>query len=191
MVRNACQDSTYTDPDFFLVHQYVIPSSTYSARKCGKENSEIWTGIVQVNFNSEAEYSRKASYGAIGSFNSLEKILKEYWSESSNSLKITFPPKTTLLTPSSPCQTSALCYLSLVHFTTLTLIFSLTLKAKRPHVLKEAFQHSWLQRRRCQLFQHWQNLPLKERKEERVSSHKPSQDSTEEGNFNRRTNISK
>lgn len=76
MVRNACQDSTYTDPDFFLVHQYVIPSSTYSARKCGKEDSETWTGIVQVNFNSEAEYSRKASYGAIGSFNSLEKNIK-------------------------------------------------------------------------------------------------------------------
>lgn len=72
----------------------------------------------------------------------LKKILKEYWSESSNSPKITFPPKMTLLTPSSPYQTSALCYLSLVRFTTLTLIFSLTSKAKRPSVLKEAFQHS-------------------------------------------------
>lgn len=62
--------------------QLLIAFSAYSARKRRMENCEFLNGIVQVSFNSEAEYNRKAGKLLMEQLKLsavLKKILKEYW----------------------------------------------------------------------------------------------------------------
>lgn len=178
MVRNVCQDSIYTNSGFFSgssICNSLSPSPVILQENVGRRTASSWLvyskWVLTQKLNTAGKQTSFLQTNWI--FQLSWKRLREYWLETSNSLKTTFHPKMILSIPSTSYLTSALCYSYLACSTTLPLIFSLTSKAKHTSIFKDAFQHPWLQKSWFQL-QHCQKSTL-ERGERRKGFLTPAQ----------------